>query len=1438
MRAAALLLCLAPQTAGSPYPPSATITGVSFNWATHDRRAPGSDNWPITWADDDHQYASWGDGGGFGGTNSDGRVSLGFARVEGPSPGYTGFNVWGGKNPENPAQFDGKCYGIVSIGGVFYMWRGPGSDTTSYNEARIYRSTDHAASWTAASWAYFKADGIVMPTICNFGRDYAGARDGYVYHYFIKLQGNPTSLNVHKPGVLYLVRAPKDQLMTQSSYQWFAGMSGGQPTWSANIASKQPVFQDPNGVGWCLSVSYNAGLRRYLLATEHDATFGGNLGLFDAPEPWGPWTTVLYTSSWGSGNIETSTFFWNFSNKWLSADGKSFTLVFTGVGSNDSWNTVRGSFTTAASPTNQAPSVSAGPDQTVTLPSSASLSGSASDDGLPNPPGSLTTTWSKVSGPGTVTFGNASALATTASFSTAGAYVLRLSASDGVLSSSDDLTVTVLAPPSGGLISNLIAASGKAYAVDTLAVGKLQYVDRTFTFTTVPPSYDGLDYVRTANDDKGSAGSAFLSFDVSQDATVWVAHDDRFAAKPSWMAGFVDTGDDLVSGGGTFSLWAKDYPAGSVVLGGNTDDGVAQNSMYTVVVAPRGPSPTDTDGDGMADALEVGAGFDPRNGDQDANGTPDGLDDWDGDGTNNQTELANGTPPGSPPGAAAASGSDGGGGCGATGMEALLLLGLAAALRRRAGAALLLAGAGIAWAAPAPQATPPYPPSPVIQSITWDWSTDTTAAPGSDQWRVTWADDDRLYLVWGDGGGFGGTNSNGRASMGVGRIDGTPPSWTGRNVWGGVNPLSSQATIAGKPSGVLCVNGVIVIWAVKQDTWDWTRIVKSSDHGLTWTVGNFILEKPLASFAAIQFGRNYAGARDGYIYGTFDHDDGRSLCLARVPIAGIESRSSYQVLSGFDAGGNPTWSANLAARRPVFTAGDLNWGYEAVYHPVLRRYLLSVTHGGGTADEGPGLGIFDAPEPWGPWTTAYYTDQWKDGFNKFCFEFPQKWMSADGRTLWMKHSGWPEYDSYNHVKCTFTLRSGNQSPSVSITNPAAGASFTAPATIAIQASASDPDGTVARVEFFADGTLLGSDTSSPFSFSWTDVPAGSYSLTARATDNGGGSATSSPVAITVSGAANQPPTAPDRSVTVPQDTPTSIALGYADPDGPGPYTFTVLQPPSQGSLSGTGGSRTYAPNPGFTGTDTFRWKVNDGLADSNEAAVTITVTPAGAFQIANTSPSRYLWDTLDAGKAQYIDRAYTFTAVGVPYAGLPYLKTANDDKGSTGSTFITFDVNQAVTVYVAHDDRFAAKPAWMDLGFTDVGDDLASGAGTFSLWAKDFAAGTVTLGGNTPDGVAQNSMYSVVVRPAAAGPGPDGDADGMPDAFEKTHGFDPANADQDANGRPDGDDDWDADGIPNRMDSTPGGLPVPVPSGSGDGGGGCGAAGLEAPLVLLVRRRR
>jgi hypothetical protein len=92
---------------------------------------------------------------------------------------------------------------------------------------------------------------------------------------------------------------------------------------------------------------------------------------------------------------------------------------------------------------NLPPSVYAGPDQIINLPGGATLNGVVSDDGLPNPPGLLSTSWSKVSGPGLVTFADINAADSNATFSSFGVYVLRLTANDSELSTYDDLTISV-----------------------------------------------------------------------------------------------------------------------------------------------------------------------------------------------------------------------------------------------------------------------------------------------------------------------------------------------------------------------------------------------------------------------------------------------------------------------------------------------------------------------------------------------------------------------------------------------------------------------------------------------------------------------------------------------------------------------------------------------------------------------------------------------------------------------------------------------------------------------------------------------------------------------------------------------------------------------------------------------------------------------------------
>ena len=111
---------------------------------------------------------------------------------------------------------------------------------------------------------------------------------------------------------------------------------------------------------------------------------------------------------------------------------------------------------------------------------------------------------------------------------------------------------------------------------------------------------------------------------------------------------------------------------------------------------------------------------------------------------------------------------------------------------------------------------------------------------------------------------------------------------------------------------------------------------------------------------------------------------------------------------------------------------------------------------------------------------------------------------------------WNAFGSVTSDAAVLTVGSPtNTPPTVSLTSPAAGASFTAPATISLAADAADSDGSIAKVEFFDGDTLLGEAQSSPYAFQWESVAVGIYSLTAKATDNEGGTGVSEAVAITV-----------------------------------------------------------------------------------------------------------------------------------------------------------------------------------------------------------------------------------------------------------------------------------------------------------------------------------
>jgi hypothetical protein len=323
---------------------------------------------------------------------------------------------------------------------------------------------------------------------------------------------------------------------------------------------------------------------------------------------------------------------------------------------------------------------------------------------------------------------------------------------------------------------------------------------------------------------------------------------------------------------------------------------------------------------------------------------------------------------------------------------------------------------------------PPYPPSPVIASVTWDLNSVVRHAPGSDLWPITWAADDNLYTSWGDGGGFGGTNRVGRVSLGVARIKGPPEQFLAENIFGGKD-AAVPATFIGKSNGMLSVNGALYMGVVEEGRWLRWKIGRSADYGKSWTFNSeseWDFAEPDGAFSDgtfLTFGRDYQGARDDYVY-VYSQEaratdpsgaTAKTIGMFRVLKEQIMNRRAYEYFAGLDSNGSPIWTPNITSRRPVFTNPDgVGWGTRVSYNPGLDRYLLTSWY-----KESSGWGIFDAPEPWGPWTTVAYYDTWLDPMFKFGFTFTQKWMSADGQSVWMIFSGLGVYDSFNLIKASF-----------------------------------------------------------------------------------------------------------------------------------------------------------------------------------------------------------------------------------------------------------------------------------------------------------------------------------------------------------------------------------------------------------------------------------
>lgn len=330
-----------------PYPQSAKFDSIIWHWDSHKHTAVESDLWPVTWGKDDHIYTSWGDGSGFNNINDNGRVSLGFGRIENSPENFEGINIWGGYQAENPATFKGKCNSLISVGGVLYGWVNTQNRTyPAMSDIKLAWSTDLGKTWKLTGWVFTSSDLFLPSSFINFGKDNENSRDEYIYSYG-GLWSQPGKIQTNT----YLVRVHKNHILEKNKYEFFKGLDNfGNPLWSLNASERKPVFTDKNGAEGAIAI-YNKDINQFLLTVSHCPPNGsivatvGRLGVFHAKEPWGPWSTVAYYNNWGNYGDMGENLGYHIPIKWISNDGKTFWVIYSSESHLDRFNMVKATLT-------------------------------------------------------------------------------------------------------------------------------------------------------------------------------------------------------------------------------------------------------------------------------------------------------------------------------------------------------------------------------------------------------------------------------------------------------------------------------------------------------------------------------------------------------------------------------------------------------------------------------------------------------------------------------------------------------------------------------------------------------------------------------------------------------------------------------------------------------------------------------------------------------------------------------------------------------------------------------------------------------------------------------------------------------------------------------------------------------------------------------------
>ncbi len=141
---------------------------------------------------------------------------------------------------------------------------------------------------------------------------------------------------------------------------------------------------------------------------------------------------------------------------------------------------------------------------------------------------------------------------------------------------------------SGGTSLVVSDPAPATYTWDTLKTGSAVYIDRSYTYSSIPSAYVGARYLQTANNDKTSSGPGFLSFTINKTVDVVIGHANDAASRPSWLDTWEVTGEVIVTTDRTLYLYKQTFDAGTVTLSGNENGA----SMYIVLIKDPGGTTT------------------------------------------------------------------------------------------------------------------------------------------------------------------------------------------------------------------------------------------------------------------------------------------------------------------------------------------------------------------------------------------------------------------------------------------------------------------------------------------------------------------------------------------------------------------------------------------------------------------------------------------------------------------------------------------------------------------------------------------------------------------------------------------------------------------------------------------------------------------------------